>query len=614
MYKVYVIDTPIYSDDEHFFQSSQACTNITKSVHFCDPLNETLYTYMFGDVQRINAKIIINVPTTIKLTIYPLKIRSKYEFNVGQIRSINTKRFEIQIDKIKINGYTHEKNEINIDMGIENEPITIIINPEKNITIPENQNTLTISSLTIIFQSEEIKLTNIEAVMSFTKGYIQIKPSEDITGVKGKIICKADEVCDLTVDEISGIDTDIKKMDEGESYDFYYFTKEKKLMNIDKVYSFIIFDMYCRFKVDTAAVNGSKQLTPLQKKAAANTNLYGMNSYRIFEQFLQKCKQDYLFSKALASNYVYDQSLKLDYYSMYVYLFIKMKQDSDITDIINKINDNVNKEFRESFEKNYLEKICEPNNMDEVEKNIKDPFLSDIRKCQYALINTEFNKNKINQDNLNKLILTYDNLFSQSVSARDIKSIQDYVKGLDVNQKKAFNKNIITVIDKWIYFIMETHNRNIISIFPGFINYYLYMDDIEERYDNEIQTLKKKPGDISKDIENLGTDQITYTEFLEKYNSLDILIYKKIMDRLNNNFKPDYDRPKKMLLALLRRIYEPFEITDPSEIKNENIKQAYGCLNNLNCIYYTIKKNINIENERIKTYTIFDRKIDIVLD
>ena len=26
MYKVYVIDTPIYSDDEHFFQSSQACT------------------------------------------------------------------------------------------------------------------------------------------------------------------------------------------------------------------------------------------------------------------------------------------------------------------------------------------------------------------------------------------------------------------------------------------------------------------------------------------------------------------------------------------------------------------------------------------------------------
>ena len=31
MYKVYVIDKPIYSDDEYFFQPSQACNSMNQN-------------------------------------------------------------------------------------------------------------------------------------------------------------------------------------------------------------------------------------------------------------------------------------------------------------------------------------------------------------------------------------------------------------------------------------------------------------------------------------------------------------------------------------------------------------------------------------------------------
>ena len=622
MYKVYVIDKPIYSNDEHFFEPSQACSYVINSnLGFCDPLNKTLYAYIFNDVQQIQAKVIKNVPTKIELTINTDKITSNDAFSTGQIRSIRLKKFEMEIGGLKINDYEPSKDEITINKGEKRQPITIIIKPEKNISIPPDQKTNTIRSLSFEFKTDTIKINDVQANMSFVKGYVQIEPSKDIKGVKGSIKCQANTPCDLTVDEITGITKKIKDMTKGNSYDFYYFTKEINLMNIDKVHGFIIFDMYCRFKFNKGDVSDSENLTALQKMAADRIN-NSNDLYLIFKQFIQKCKQDYLFSKALASNYVYHQNLKLDFYSMYVYLFIKMKQNGDITDIIDKINIYVDEDFRESFEKNYLEKICEPNNIYQVERNIKTQFLSDIRKCQYVLINTKFDKNKVNQDNLNEIEITYDSLFSQSVSVSNIKSIQYYVKGLDDEQKNAFNKNIISVIDNWIDFIMERHNRNINSVFPDFINYHLYMSDIEHLYKLEIETLKAISDNISTDIGKLDNNQMMYTTFLETYDSLDILIYKKIMDKLKIGFEPyadNADKSKKMLFALLTRIYQPFDLVDPSNIKNGNIKKAYDRLNHLNCIYYILKlkeklKENIIKHVRVKTYTIFGQKRDIVLD
>ena len=608
MYKVYVIDKPICSDNEHFFEPSQACSDVTNlNQNFCDPLNKTLYAYIFNDVQQIQAKVIKNVPTKIELTINTDKITSNDAFNTVQRRSIRLKKFEMEIGELKFNGDTFKSDEITINKGEKRQPITIIIKPEKNISIPPDQKTNTIRSLTIKINTDTIKISDVEADMNFVKGYIQIEPSKDIKGVKESIKCQANKPCDLTVDEITGITKKIKDMTKGNSYDFYYFTKEINLMNIDKVYGFIIFDMYCRFKDNKKADSGSKQLTPLEKMAADRRN-NSNDLYLIFEQFIQKCKQDYLFFYGLEWNYDYNKNLKLDFYSMYVYLFIKMKQNGDITDIINKINIYVDKDFRESFEKNYLEKIFKPiDDMDEVKDNIKNEFLSDIHKCQYALISTKFDESKVNRDIL-------DEIASAGILVSNNKSIHKYVEELEDEQKETLNRNIIKVIDKWIDFIIKKHNSDINYVLTDFIFHYLYKDNIEELYSSDMEQM-----DLKKDyIDKLGNG-IDYTLFLERYElSLDILIYNQIIKKINK-FDPKNVNSNNMLRILLQHIYKPFDLDDPSNIKNGNIKQAYNCLDNLNSIYYIIKDSIikdsiEFDHEGVKTYTIFNREIDIVLD
>ena len=51
MYKVYVIDTPIYSDDEHFFEPSTMCVDPDKATHGSEPSNIKICEDVYKDIK-----------------------------------------------------------------------------------------------------------------------------------------------------------------------------------------------------------------------------------------------------------------------------------------------------------------------------------------------------------------------------------------------------------------------------------------------------------------------------------------------------------------------------------------------------------------------------------